>query len=81
LGAIAGTLTTISFLPQVIKAYKSKQTKDLSLLMLVLFCLGVFFWFLDGIVLKQPPMLIANGTTLLLGFFLIYLKLKYSGVK
>lgn len=42
IGLLAGSLTTISFLPQVIKTWKSRSAKDLSLVMFPLFCVGVF---------------------------------------
>jgi MtN3 and saliva related transmembrane protein len=44
LGLLAGTLTTIAFLPQVIRTWKSKSTKDLSLAMLGTVTTGVFCW-------------------------------------
>ena len=44
LGFIAGTMTTISFLPQVIKVWKTKKTQDISLEMFVIYTGGVFLW-------------------------------------
>jgi MtN3 and saliva related transmembrane protein len=44
LGLIAGVLTTISFLPQVIKTWRSRSAKDLSLGMFGMFSAGIFLW-------------------------------------
>ncbi|MBL1211339.1 SemiSWEET transporter, partial [Geminocystis sp. GBBB08] len=52
IGLIAGFLTTISFLPQVIKTWRSKSAQDISLGMFLSFCLGVLFWLIYGILLK-----------------------------
>jgi len=78
IGILAGTFTTISFLPQVIKAYQSKHTKDLSMLMFVVFSIGLVLWIVYGIILKALPVILANSVTLLLCLYLIYLKLKYD---
>ncbi len=78
IGICAASLTTISFLPQVIKAWKTKQTSDLSLLMVVLLLLGVFLWLVYGLMLKQSPIILANSVTLVLAITLLGLKLKYS---
>jgi MtN3 and saliva related transmembrane protein len=77
-GILAGTFTTIAFLPQVIQAYQSKHTKDLSLLMFVVFSTGLVLWIVYGIILKALPVILANSVTLLLCLYLIYLKLKYD---
>ena len=78
IGILAGTFTTISFLPQVIKAYQSKHTKDLSMIMFVVFSIGLVLWIVYGIILKALPVILANSVTLLLCLYLIYLKLKYD---
>lgn len=78
LGITAATLTTISFIPQVIKAARSKKTADLSLLMFVLFSAGVFLWMIYGIILGEVPVILANALALAMGLYLVYLKLKYS---
>jgi len=76
-GYIAGTLTTVSFVPQVIRAWKLRETRDLSLAMLVLFALGVCLWTVYGIWLDSLPIIAANLISLVLILFLLWLKLKY----
>jgi len=78
LGTAAGSLTTISFIPQVIKASRSKHTKDLSFVMLFLFSLGLVFWIAYGFLIYAKPVIIANVVTLGLTLYLIFLKMRYG---
>ena len=78
LGITAGTFTTIAFVPQVIKAHKSRQTKDLSLLMLSLILIGLVLWIIYGLLIFAKPVVIANSVTLILVLYLISLKLRYG---
>ncbi len=78
IGIVAATLTTVSFIPQVVKAARSKKTEDLSLLMFVLFSAGVFLWMVYGILLGEIPIILANALGLTMGLYLVYLKIKYS---
>jgi MtN3 and saliva related transmembrane protein len=78
IGLTAGFCTTISFLPQVIKTWKSKSAKDLSLSMFTIFCVGVFLWFIYGLCVRDIPVIIANFVTLLLAATLLYFKLKFK---
>jgi MtN3 and saliva related transmembrane protein len=77
IGLMAGTLTTISFLPQVIKTWKSKSTKDISTGMFVTFCLGILLWVFYGIAINSLPVIITNVVTFMLAFVILVLKLKY----
>lgn len=78
LGYAAGALTTIAFVPQVVKIWKSKSAKDISLGMFVAFCLGVFLWLIYGIILNSPPVIIANLAVLILALTILILKIKYK---
>ena len=53
LGLVAGTITSITFLPQVIHIWKTKSAKDLSLLMLLLLILGVILWLTYGLIVMM----------------------------
>jgi MtN3 and saliva related transmembrane protein len=77
-GYIAGTLTTLSFVPQVIRAWKLKETRDLSPAMLLLFALGVLLWTLYGIWTGSMPIIAANVITFILILVLLWMKVKYS---
>ncbi|MGA2919425.1 SemiSWEET family sugar transporter [Methanoregula sp.] len=76
-GYIAGTLTTVSFVPQVIKAWKMRETRDLSLAMLVLFGIGILLWTLYGIWTGSLPIIAANVITFVLILILLFLKMRY----
>ena len=78
LGLVAGTLTTVASFPQVVRAWKTKSTKDLSLPMLLSFTTGVMCWFVYGIWINSLPIALANGVTLLLAGANLALKLKYG---
>lgn len=78
IGYVAGALTTLSFVPQVIKAWKMRETRDLSLAMLVLFAVGVILWTLYGIWVESLPIIAANVITFALILVLLGLKLWYK---
>ncbi len=76
-GYIAGTLTTVSFIPQVARAWRMKETRDISLAMLLLFAAGVALWTLYGFFVSSFPVIAANIVTFLLIVVLVSLKVKY----
>jgi MtN3 and saliva related transmembrane protein len=78
IGLLAGSLTTIAFLPQVIKTWKTKSTKDISLGMFLTFCTGVLLWIIYGSLVKDIPVVIANVATLSLASTILWFKLKYK---
>ncbi|MHB8427415.1 MAG: SemiSWEET transporter [Acidiferrobacterales bacterium] len=77
-GFLAGTLTTIAFLPQAIKIWKTKSTKDISLGMFTLFVTGVFLWIVYGVGIGSVPVIIANTVTLVLAVTILVFKIKYK---
>ncbi|MEC4817300.1 MAG: SemiSWEET transporter [Scytonema sp. PMC 1069.18] len=78
LGLLAAILTTFSFLPQMLKTWKTKSAKDVSLIMLIAFNTGVFLWLIYGIALRALPIILANGTTLVFNLIILGLKIKYK---
>lgn len=78
IGLIAGTLTTISFLPQVIKTWKSKSAKDISLIMFLCFCSGVLLWIIYGFLISNIPIIVTNFVTLILAGAILFFKFKYK---
>jgi len=77
LGMIAGAMTTIAFLPQLFKVWRSKSAKDISMTWLVIFSSGVFLWLIYGLLLGQLPIVLANAVTLSLTGVILGFKLKY----
>ncbi len=78
MGFVAGMLNTLCYLPQVVKIWKTRETKDLSLLMYIALTIGTVFWFLYGLALHQPPIWVANGVALILTASILFLKIKHG---
>lgn len=75
-GEIAGTLTTLAFLPQVIKTWRTRSTEDISLTMFLMFCTGVALWLIYGVLLGSLPLIVSNVVTLALAGIILGLKLR-----
>jgi MtN3 and saliva related transmembrane protein len=78
IGLAAGTLTTIAFVPQVTKIWRTRSTKDLSLGMFLVLCCGIILWLVYGYLTDDIPLLLANGATLCLAATILVFKLKYK---
>lgn len=78
MGYAAATLTTASFLPQAAKTIRSRDTRGISLLMYVVFTIGIACWFGYGIVLHSWPMIVSNAITFLLAAIILALKLRHG---
>jgi MtN3 and saliva related transmembrane protein len=78
IGLLAGSLTTIAFLPQAIKTWKTKSTRDVSLGMFITFCTGVLLWIIYGLLVEDLPVLMTNVMTLILASTILWFKLKYK---
>lgn len=76
MGYTAGSLTTLSFVPQVWKSLRSGSTGDLSGTMLVVFTAGVVFWLIYGLFLHSLPVILTNSVTLMLNLVLLALKFR-----
>lgn len=77
LGAVAGFLTTVSFLPQVVRAWRTRQTRDLSLGMFLLLAAGTTLWLAYGVLQRDWPIVATNTVTTLLVLSIIVAKLRY----
>jgi MtN3 and saliva related transmembrane protein len=78
LGLAAGTISSITFLPQVIKIWQTKSAKDLSIPMLLLLVLGVSMWLTYGIIIKNVPVIYTNSMVLLMSFIMLFFKYKFN---
>ena len=78
LGYAAGFLTTIAFVPQVVKIWKSRSAHDVSLPTFIAFTIGVALWLAYGFVVKQPPMILWNAVTLVLAGAILAMKLRFD---
>lgn len=77
LGLVAASLTTLSFLPQVIKTWKSRQAGDLSPVTFGMFCAGVGAWLVYGILVSDLPIIVANAVTFALALCLLVMALVF----
>ena len=78
IGLVAAAFTTFSFLPQSIKAIRTKHTKDISLPMLIMLLIGITMWVIYGVLIKDIPLISANSISLILMVTMLFLKLKYG---
>ena len=76
-GFIAALLTTIAFFPQLLRTYKTKSAEDVSIVMLLMFIVGLLFWIIYAVKVSSLPVLIANIVTLILNTSILILKLNY----
>ena len=78
IGALAGALTTIAFIPQAWRIWKTRSARDLSLPMYLIFTCGVPLWLIYGMLLGALPIVACNGVTLLLAGMVLAMKLKFG---
>lgn len=76
IGGVAAVLTTIAFLPQVIKSWRSGSTRDVSLGMFLILNTGIVLWLIYGLALGSLPLILANGVTLFLTGTILVLKIR-----
>ena len=76
IGSIAAVLTTVSFVPQVVKVVRERQTAGISLAMYGLFTAGVGLWMIYGLLIHSPPVYAANGITLALASIVLVMKIR-----
>jgi MtN3 and saliva related transmembrane protein len=78
LGLMAGTITSITFIPQVLQIWKTKSAKDISILMLSLLIIGVSLWLAYGIVVKDIAIIYTNSMVLAMSLLMLYFKFRFK---
>ncbi|MBI5123297.1 SemiSWEET transporter [Candidatus Roizmanbacteria bacterium] len=78
IGMIAASLTTLAFLPQTIKTWKTRKTKDISLPMYVTFVVGMMIWLYYGFAIQSLPLIAGNIVSLIFAIPVLVLKLKHG---
>jgi MtN3 and saliva related transmembrane protein len=76
--AYGGFCTTIAYLPQVLRIWRTRSTKDISLGMFSVMVLGLFCWLLYGILLGDIPLILSNAVTLVLAGTILFFKLRHG---
>lgn len=78
LGYIAGLLVVGSLLPQVIKSWRTKSTKDISLIRYVIYIFGLVLWIIYALLIQAIPLFVMNTVGLILASSILFLKVKYN---
>jgi MtN3 and saliva related transmembrane protein len=78
IGLGAAFCTTIAFLPQLIKTWTTRSTKDISLGMFLIFTIGILLWLIYGLLVRDVPLIAANAVTLLLASIILGFKFRYG---
>ena len=78
IGYLGGIFIMVSFVPQVIKSYKTKSVKDLSVWMIIATLIGTVFWFFYGYLIGAKPIIIMNSIFGFVVLYQLYLKIKYQ---
>ncbi len=75
IGALAGVLTTIAFLPQVLRTWQTRSAGDISFAWLGTFVAGLMLWFIYGVLIVSWPVIVANSVTIALVLTILGLKI------
>lgn len=78
LGMVAGSISAITFLPQVIKTWRTKSAADISLLMFTFATISVLLWLVYGIVKQSIPIIYTNSLVLVFSLIMLYFKFRYG---
>ncbi len=78
LGYLAGFLVVISLLPQTIKTWKTKLTRDISLWRYIIYVIGLILWITYAILTKNGPVAVTNSVGLILALIILGLKIRYK---
>lgn len=78
IGLIAGTLTSVAAIPQVIKTLRTRHVRDISIWQPLLLAIGVALWMVYGILINDFPLIVANITPLVCNAILTGMKLRYG---
>lgn len=80
LGIVAGTLTTLAYLPQVLKTWRSRSADGMSWSMLIILCAGIALWLVYGVYVHDMPLILANLLTLVFSSAILGVKIRYEAM-
>ncbi|MBW4037444.1 MAG: SemiSWEET transporter [Acidobacteria bacterium] len=78
IGYAAATMTTVSFVPQLLRVIRLRSARDISLGMFLIFSAGTFAWLVYGIMVHSAPVWVANALTFVLSMTILVLKLRFD---
>ena len=80
IGFIGGALTTLALVPQAVKAWKTKHTRDISIWWILTLIVGILLWLVYGILIGSLPIMVSNTATLILAVIVLILKMRYDNL-
>jgi len=78
IGFVAGILTSINMIPQIIKSIKTKKVEDVSLWMYIIYDIGLALWVTYGVMILSYPIMVMDGIAFLCSLLVTYLKIRYN---
>ena len=78
IGFIGGALTTLALVPQAVKAWRTKHTRDISIWWILTLIIGILLWLVYGILIGSLPIIVSNVATLIFAVIVLILKMKYD---
>ena len=78
IGLMAAFLTTFAYVPQVVRAWRTRSTRDIALPTLLVLALGLLLWLIYGLLLSDLPLIAANMVTLVLVMMILVCKLRFK---
>jgi MtN3 and saliva related transmembrane protein len=78
IGLIAGAITSLAAVPQVVRTYRTRHARDLSIWQPVLLVIGMLLWLIYGIFLRDLPLILANAFSILCYALLIFMKIYFK---
>ena len=78
IGLAAGLITTLGYVPQIIKGYRSESMEDVSIYMPSLLMVGLSLWLIYGIMMENLPIILWNAVSVILNAVVILMKLRYG---
>jgi MtN3 and saliva related transmembrane protein len=79
LGLLAGTLTSVAAIPQVVRAFRTKRVRDISIWQPLILVTGLFLWLGYGLLLRDLPLIVANIVSIICNSAVIVMKMSYGG--
>jgi MtN3 and saliva related transmembrane protein len=76
IGYIAGFCTAVAQFPQALKVIKTGNTQSISIGMYLIMTMGIFFWFLYGVLIPNIPMILANGVCLIPSLYILFITVR-----
>jgi MtN3 and saliva related transmembrane protein len=78
IGLVAGSITSVAAIPQVIKTMKTRHTRDISIWQPLLLAIGVALWMVYGVLIHDLPLILANIIPLICNILLVCMKTFYD---